>query len=41
MGIQWQSSLVQTIKDYCNNTTLHGFQYLVEPKRSKVEKLVF
>lgn len=27
-------------KEYCNETTLHGFKYFVDEKRSKIEKFV-
>lgn len=31
---------MQLLKDYCETSTLHGFSYLTQEKRSKLEKYV-
>lgn len=38
--VEWKACFAQAARDFCENTSLHGFQYLVEDKRSKIEKYV-
>lgn len=40
MAHGWKYCLLQTCKDFGNNTSLHGWKYIVDTKRDRFEKYV-
>lgn len=40
-AMKWRENLIVVYKDYCENTTLHGYKYLVLPGRKIYERLMW
>lgn len=39
MQHEWKKSFKQALKEYCKNTSMHGYKYLVQADRPLIEKL--